>query len=94
MEHEWHFAIVYHHGFKNNTFVQISLFTTVIQEQGNLMTTNNYRQNISEIIFKGWSLRQILFPVMSEEKLIQSKSSNERKLIWYLAVAKENFFLL
>lgn len=67
---------------------------TVIQEQGNLMTTNNYRQNISEIFFKGWSLRQILFPVMSEEKLIQSKSSNEQKLIWYLAVAKENFFLL
>jgi len=26
---------------------------TVIQEQGSLMTTNNYRQNISEIVFKG-----------------------------------------
>lgn len=62
---------------------------TAIQEPANLTTTNNYRQNISEIVFKGWSLRQVLFPVMSEETLIQSKSSNEQKLIWYLAVAKE-----
>lgn len=62
---------------------------TVIQEQDDLMTTNNYRQNISETVFKGWSLRQVLFPIMSEEKLIQSESSNEQKLIWYLAVAKE-----
>lgn len=62
---------------------------TVIQEQGDLMATNNYRQNISEIVFKRWSLRQVLFPVMSEEKLIQSESSDEQKLIWYLAVAKK-----